>query len=61
MDVVIFWCIVLVVAFVAVWQLAAVGLWVWGKVRRERQPMRAETALDRALARIVRDDDLRQK
>lgn len=61
MDAVMFWCSVLVVAVVAVWQLAAVVLWIWGKVRTKRPPVKAETAIDRALACIVRDDEFRRK
>ncbi len=61
MGMVIFWCIVLCVAVCAVWQLAAVGLWLYGKVHQDKPKARKETAVDRAFVALARDEDLRQK
>lgn len=61
MDAVLFFCCVAVVAVVAVWQLAAVVLWLHGKLCQGKRQARKETALDRALAQIGREEGFRDK
>ena len=51
--------IVFFVALVAVWQLAAVLVWAWEKLRRKRPEKREETAVEKGLARLAQGEEKR--
>lgn len=51
--------IVFFVAVVAVWQLAAVVVWVWEKARRKRPEKRVATAVEKGLERLAREVEMR--
>lgn len=51
--------IVFFVALLAVWQLAAVVVWVWEKVRRKRPEKRVASAVEKGVDMLAREVEMR--